>query len=81
MYHVLNSKGPAATPPKIACHYDVILIAGTLTTAAFLSGVLYYLGHNRQALGRLQNELRSTFPSLANINSKKLLACVPQRCG
>ena len=70
MYHILNSKGPAATPKEIATHYNVIMMAGAVTTATFLSGVLYYLGHNRQALGRLQNELRSTFPSLADINSK-----------
>ena len=76
MYHILNSKGPAATPKEIATHYNVIMMAGAVTTATFLSGVLYYLGHNRQALGRLQNELRSTFPSLADINSKKLLDCV-----
>ncbi len=76
MYHILNSKGPAATPKELASHYNVIMMAGAVTTATFLSGVLYYLGHNRQALGRLQNELRSTFPSLADINSKNLLDCV-----
>lgn len=76
MYHILNSKGPAATPKEIASHYNVIMMAGAVTTATFLSGVLYYLGHNRQALGRLQHELRSTFSSLADINSKKLLECV-----
>jgi len=76
MYHILNSKGPAATPKELASHYNVIMMAGAVTTATFLSSVLYYLGHNRQALGRLQNELRSTFPSLADINSKNLLDCV-----
>ncbi|KAL8705810.1 MAG: hypothetical protein Q9201_001097 [Fulgogasparrea decipioides] len=76
MYHILNSKGPAATPKEIASQYNVIMMAGAVTTATFLSGVLYYLGHNRQALARLQEELRSTFTSLEDINSKKLMDCV-----
>ena len=76
MYHILHAKGPAATPKEIASHYNVIMMAGAVTTATFLSGVMYYLGHNRQALGRLQDELRSTFPSIEAIDSKDLLNCV-----
>ena len=76
MYHILQSKGPAATPKEIASHFNVIMMAGTVTTATFLSGVLYYLGHNRQALKRLQDEIRSTFSHIENINSKDLLNCV-----
>ena len=52
------------------------MMAGAVTTATFLSGVTYYLGNNRQALGRLQDELRSTFPSIEAIDSKGLLTCV-----
>ncbi|KAL8722720.1 MAG: hypothetical protein Q9225_000832 [Loekoesia sp. 1 TL-2023] len=76
MYHILNSKSPAASPKEIASHYNVIMMAGTVTTATFLSGALYYLGHNCQALAKLQEELRSTFPNLEDINSKNLLECV-----
>ena len=76
MYHILNAKGPSATPKEIASHYNVIMMAGAVTTATFLSGVLYYLGHNREALGRMQDELRSIFPSIEAINSKGLLTCV-----
>lgn len=76
MYHILNFKGPAATPKEIASHYNVIMMAGAVTTATFLSGVMYYLGHNRQALGRLQDELRSIFLSIEAIDSKGLLNCV-----
>lgn len=76
MYHILNTKGPAATPKEIASHYNVIMMAGAVTTATLLSGVLYYLGHNLQARGRLQDELRSTFPSMEAIDSKGLLNCV-----
>ncbi len=76
MYHVLNSKGLAAISKEIASHYNVIMMIGAVTTAKFLFGVLYYFDHNRQALGRLQNELHNIFPSLADINSQELLNCV-----
>ena len=76
MYHILNARGPAATPKEIASHYNVIMMAGAVTTATFLSGVLYYLGHNRQALGKLQDEIRSRFPSIKAINSRDLMNCV-----
>ena len=76
MHHIINNKGPAANPKEIASHFNVIMMAGTVTTATFLSGVLYYLGHNRQALKRLQDEMRSTFSSIEAITSKALLTCV-----
>ena len=76
MYHILHAKGPTATPKEISSHYNVIMMAGAVTTATFLSGVMYYLGHNRQARGRLQDELRSMFPSIEAIDSKGLLTCV-----
>lgn len=76
MHHIINNKGPAAHPKEVASHFNVIMMAGAVTTATFLSGVLYYLGHNRQALKRLQDEMRSTFPSIEAITSKALLTCV-----
>ena len=76
MYHILNAKGPSATAKEIASHFNVIMMAGAVTTATFLSSVLYYLSHNRQALGRLQDEIRSAFPSIEAITSKDLLDCV-----
>ncbi|KAF6240626.1 hypothetical protein HO173_001297 [Letharia columbiana] len=33
MYHILNAKGLAATPKEIASHYNVIMMAGAVTTA------------------------------------------------
>lgn len=75
MYHIQNYKGPAATPKEIASHYNVIMMAGAVTTATFLPGTLYYLCHNRHALQRLRNEVHSTFSSIKDINSKDLLKC------
>ena len=76
MNHILNAKGPAATPKEIASHYNVIMMAGAVTTATFLSGVLYYLGINRHALGKLQDEIRSVFSDIEAIDSKSLLSCI-----
>ena len=76
MYHILNAKGLAALPKEIASHFNVIMMAGAVTTATFLSGVVYYLGHNRQALSRLQDELRNKFLRIEAIDSKSLMDCV-----
>jgi cytochrome P450 len=75
MYHILTSKGPKATEKEIASHFNVIMMAGAVTTATFLAGVTYYLGRNQAALSRLQDELRSRFSSLAEITSKALMEC------
>ena len=74
-YHMLNSKGPAPTTKEIASHFNVIMMAGAVTTATFLSGIIYYLGLNRQALNTLQDEIRKTFATLEAINSRALLKC------
>lgn len=75
MYHIQNYKGPAPTSKEIASHYNVIMMAGAVTTATFLSGAVYYLCHYRQALQKLQNEMRNTFSTIESINSKDLLKC------
>lgn len=75
MYHILNSKGPSAPSKEIASHYNSIMMAGTVTTATFLSGTLYYLCHNRLALQRLQDEMRSAFSTIQAISSKELMKC------
>lgn len=75
MFHILTSKGPKATELEIASHFNVIMMAGAVTTATFLSGVTYYLGRNIAALSRLQHELRSRFSCLEEITSKALMEC------
>jgi cytochrome P450 len=75
MFHILTSKGPKATNLEIASHFNVIMMAGAVTTATFLAGVTYYLGKNQSALIKLQQELRSRFSSLAEMNSKVLMKC------
>jgi cytochrome P450 len=75
MFHILTSKGPKATNLEIASHFNGIMMAGAVTTATFLAGVTYYLGKNQSALFKLQQELRSRFSSLAEMNSKALMEC------
>ena len=75
MSYIMNAKGPAATPKEIASHYNVMMMAGAVTTATFLSAVLYYLCDNTAALGKLQSEIRTTFSSLEDITSRALVEC------
>lgn len=75
MYHILTSKGPRPTNLEMGSHFNVIMMAGAVTTATFLAGVTYYLGHNKAALSRLQREVRTRFNSLEEINSKALMEC------
>ena len=75
MYHIQNYKGPAPTSKEIAPRFNVIMMAGAVTTATFLSGAVYYLCHNHQALQKLQDEMRNTFSTIESINSKDLLKC------
>ncbi|KAE8454613.1 hypothetical protein EG329_000236 [Mollisiaceae sp. DMI_Dod_QoI] len=75
VHHILTSKGPRPTNLEMGSHFNVIMMAGAVTTATFLAGVTYYLGHNKAALSRLQHEVRSRFANLSEINSKALMDC------
>jgi cytochrome P450 len=48
----------------------VMMLAGSETTATFLAGVTYFLLTNPQALARLKDEVRSTFPSEQEITKE-----------
>ena len=73
---MLTSKGPAVDTEEVASHYNVIMMAGAVTTATFLSGTLYYLSESQYALKTLKDEVRRTFSSIQAINSRDLLNCV-----
>ncbi|KAF8860170.1 cytochrome P450 [Acephala macrosclerotiorum] len=75
VHHILTSKGPRPTELEMGSHFNVIMMAGAVTTATFLAGVTYYLGRNRAALARLQHEVRTRFASLDEMNSKALMDC------
>ena len=46
----------------------VIIIGGSETTATLLSGAIYYLCNNPSTMQKLQDEIRSSFKSEADIN-------------
>ncbi|PVH72394.1 cytochrome P450 [Cadophora sp. DSE1049] len=74
-YHILSSKGPRPSTLEMGSHFNVIMMAGAVTTATFLAGVTYYLGHNKAAMSRLQHEMRTRFKTLDEITSRALMEC------
>lgn len=60
------------TPAELHVNLQTLMVAGTETSAALLSGVTYYLLRNPEAMQRLQKELRSAFPTAADINQTGL---------
>lgn len=72
----------------IEAHAGLLIIAGSETTATFLSGVTYLLLQNPEALAKLTHEVRSTFTSEGEITINTasrltyILACLDEalRC-
>lgn len=77
MHHILSAreKFPGATDIEIASHFNVIMMAGAVTTATFLASTTYYLCQNHSALYLLQQEIRSRFSNLEEISSASLREC------
>lgn len=48
---------------------NILIVAGSETTATFLAGATYFLLHNKSTLSKLQSELRSTFSDYVQITS------------
>ena len=49
---------------------DMMVVAGSETTATSLSGIIYYLSHNKKAYETLANEVRSTFTRYEDITAR-----------
>lgn len=66
----------------ICAHANLLIIAGSETTATVLSGVTYLLGQNPAALARLTAEVRGAFKSESEIDIESagrlsyMLACL-----
>lgn len=60
--------------PTDYTNLNSIILAGSETTATALSGCMYHLCTNKEALNRLSQEIRSTFRNDADITSAQ---CVP----
>ena len=60
------------TPSELHVNLQTLMVAGTETSAALLASVTYYLLRNPKAMQRLQEEVRSAFPTAADINQTAL---------
>ncbi|TGZ76304.1 cytochrome P450 [Ascodesmis nigricans] len=56
-------------------HSSVLIVAGSETTATFLSGVTYYLCRTPHAYAKLTQELRSAFSSYEHITGMETERC------
>ncbi|CCX31761.1 cytochrome P450 [Pyronema domesticum] len=77
-YYLLNAKdsetGKGFSTKELWGEANVLMIAGSDTTATALSSTLYYLSRNPSALDKLRHEIRSTFNSPDEIVTGKDLA-------
>lgn len=82
MSHILrhnDEKGMKV--PEIASNSNLLIIAGSETTATLLSGATYHLLRNPRVMERLKQEIRSTFAaesdiSIAGVNDLKYMVAV-----
>ncbi|MCJ1395522.1 hypothetical protein MMC18_008408 [Xylographa bjoerkii] len=65
--HMLSEKNSDITEGKLLAEAHTLIVAGSETTATFLSGVTYHLLHNRSAMEKLNREIRTTFASSSDI--------------
>ncbi|MCJ1417500.1 hypothetical protein MMC32_003844 [Xylographa parallela] len=66
--HILSEKSGNVTEAQVVAEANTLIVAGSETTATFLSGVTFHLLHNRSTLEKLNDEVRSTFTSSSEIN-------------
>jgi cytochrome P450 len=77
-YYLLNAKDPETgrgfSTKELWGEANVLMIAGSDTTATALSSTVFHLCRNPEALAKLKAEIRSTFRSSDDIVSGKELA-------
>lgn len=76
-YYLLNAKDPETgkglTTPELWGEANVLMIAGSDTTATTLAGTIFYLVRNTHAMARLKQEVRESFNSVEEIISSPRL--------
>ncbi|MCJ1245993.1 hypothetical protein MMC30_003197 [Trapelia coarctata] len=65
--HLLSERYHKLSEQALLSDAHVLIVAGSETTATFLSGTTYYLLKTPSALQKLQSEIRSTFSSSPEI--------------
>lgn len=61
------------TPDEIQSNSQILITAGSETTATLLSGATFYLLKNLTVLKRLLDEIRTTFPNEHDMNLLSLM--------
>lgn len=80
-YYLLNARDPETgkgfTTPELWGESNLLIIAGSDTTSTALAASFFYLTHNKEALKRLNDEIRGKFGDVEEIKSgKELGECV-----
>lgn len=91
MFHFLctaknpDTGAPAFTREELIAESNLLIVAGSDTTATALVGLFFYLIHNRRVYEKLNHEIRTTFSSPDEIvhgpklaNCKYLRACIEE---
>ncbi|KAH8661384.1 cytochrome P450 [Tricladium varicosporioides] len=71
-YILKHNDEKGMTPLEVEANASLLIIAGSETTASFLSGITYNLLRNPQYLQKLTTLIRTTFPNEQDINVLKL---------
>ena len=81
-HYLLHAKDPETgegfTMPELWAESNLLIIAGSDTPATAIAGVFYYLTHHPRVLLNLEQEVRSTFfhvDEIDNYSSTKLASC------
>ena len=79
-----NEEGKGLTPGEIQSNASLFIVAGSDSVATVLTGTVFYLLQNPEAMRRLTNEIRGTFKSEKEINAQSvaklpyMIACLDE---
>jgi len=68
-----NVKGKGMTPAEIRANMGLMIVAGSESVVTVTCGAIYYMLKNPATMQRLNDEVRGTFKSEADIHSKSVL--------
>lgn len=71
-YILQNNSAQGMTRDEINVNMEILILAGSETTATALSATTWFLLKNPASLDKLRNEIRDTFPTDADINVSTL---------
>ncbi|KAK4184313.1 Isotrichodermin C-15 hydroxylase [Podospora australis] len=78
LYQMLHDKSvPRPADSEIASHFQALMLAGSITTASFLPGAMYYLCRDAKRRARLIDEIRGRFSTADEINGRALVEDCP----